>query len=72
MNYQTMYLIKRVLSSVATTLVYVAIDNVFYNMNKTSYRHKPNKKEQDYYRRKDKLESEAYGRKASAYMRKQF
>ena len=36
MNYQTTYLIKRVLSSVASTLVYIAVDNVV----KTNYGNK--------------------------------
>lgn len=49
MGYHTTYLIKRILSSVATTLVYVAVDSLFDKKSRN--------RRNNYYYRRNNLQS---------------
>lgn len=65
MGYHTTYLIKRILSSVATTLVYVAVDSLFDR--------KSSKRRNNYYYRQNNLQRRNYvtpkNKETSRYMR---
>ena len=67
MNYQVTYLIKRILSSVATTLIYVGIDNMMYQKQRNYYQPKSLKHRPKYQRKYYKLED-----KESSMMRNKF
>lgn len=67
MNYQVTYLIKRILSSVATTLIYVGIDNMMYQKQRNYYQPKSVKYKPKYQRRYYKSED-----KESSMMRNKF
>lgn len=65
MGYHTTYLIKRILSSVATTLVYVTVDSLFDRKSRN--------RRNNYYYRRNNLQKRNYvtpkNKETSSYMR---
>lgn len=78
MGYHTTYLIKRILSSVATTLVYVAVDSLFdrksgKRRNNYYYRRNNLQRQNNNYYRQNNLQRRNYvtpkNKETSRYMR---